>query len=202
MNSRKLLLHFIITYSYAGLFLALSLGVLGVPIPDEALMAFVGYLIAQGKMSFLPAVLVSAAGSLIGMTVSYLLGRGIGLTLIKKYGAKIKITEEKLQKLECILERFGYPAITFGYFFPGVRHVTAYSAGIGKMPYRIFLFFAIPGALLWTVTFISLGHWLGKDWHLVLGLLRKYEREATIIFALLLLTGIIIYIRRHNCKKL
>ncbi len=46
----------IIKYSYPGIFIALGLGILGLPIPDKMLLAFVGFLVFQGKLVYIYAV--------------------------------------------------------------------------------------------------------------------------------------------------
>ena len=41
-------------YGYAGIFLLLMLGIVGLPVPDEALLTFVGYLSFKGELAFAP----------------------------------------------------------------------------------------------------------------------------------------------------
>lgn len=53
--------------------------------------------------------------------------------------------------------------LIIGYFIPGVRHLTAYLAGISRIDFQKFMIFAYSGALLWSITFISLGYELGED---------------------------------------
>jgi len=50
-------------YSYPGIFIALGLGILGLPIPDEMLLAFVGFLIFQGKLIYFYAIAVAFIGT-------------------------------------------------------------------------------------------------------------------------------------------
>ncbi|MFP3126336.1 hypothetical protein OH784_27380 [Ectobacillus funiculus] len=69
------LLAFAIHYGYMGIFGVLVLGIIGLPIPDEVLMTFVGYLIWKGQLHYLPTVLTSILGSFLGMSISYLIGR-------------------------------------------------------------------------------------------------------------------------------
>jgi membrane protein DedA with SNARE-associated domain len=57
--------------------------------------------------------------------------------------------------------------LTFGYFVPGVRHLTAYAAGVSYVQPRIFALFAYLGALLWASTFLSIGYFLGDRWQAV-----------------------------------
>jgi len=54
--------------------------------------------------------------------------------------------------------------LTFGYFIPGVRHFTAYAAGMSDLKPHVFAVFAYSGALIWVSTFITLGYVLGERW--------------------------------------
>jgi len=45
-----------------------------VPIPSEAVMPFVGFLVADGKWDLWLAVLFTSMGSIIGSLISYLMG--------------------------------------------------------------------------------------------------------------------------------
>ena len=45
-----------------------------VPIPSEAVMPFVGFLVADGKWNLASAILVTSLGSIVGSSLSYLMG--------------------------------------------------------------------------------------------------------------------------------
>ncbi|WJH37179.1 DedA family protein [Paenibacillus sp. CC-CFT747] len=85
-------------------------------------------------------------------------------SLLEKYGARIGLTEEKLRRTEKWFTRFGRYAVTLSYFIPGVRHLSAYSAGISGWPYRTFLAYAAPGGLVWAFVFVTLGRMAGRSW--------------------------------------
>ncbi len=70
--------HLIIDYGYPGLFVLLMLGIVGLPVPDETLLAFAGYLVFQGKLSPVPTLLASFLGSACGISLSYFLGASPG----------------------------------------------------------------------------------------------------------------------------
>ena len=55
----------IIKYSYLEIFIALGLGILGLPIPDETLMAYAGFLVSQGGLNYFYTIMVAFTGSLI-----------------------------------------------------------------------------------------------------------------------------------------
>jgi membrane protein DedA with SNARE-associated domain len=160
-------LAWITQYGYAAIFSLLVLGVVGLPVPDETLLTFTGYLVFTGHLSPVPAFLSAFAGSASGITISYLLGRTFGLKLIHRYGKYLRITEEHINKAHAWFARVGHWGLTFGYFVPGVRHLTAYAAGMSDVEPRQFALFAYSGAALWAASFISLGYFLGERWHAV-----------------------------------
>ena len=170
-------------HGYAGIFTLLMLGILGLPVPDETLLVFVGYLVFKANLSFFPAVGAAFAGSVYGITLSYGLGRTGGVALIKKYGRYLHVTDEKIARVHDWLERIGKWALVCGYFVPGVRHFTAVVAGASKMEYSLFALFAYGGALLWSSTFIVIGYFFGREWA---------KSSATFHHVILMLVGAIV----------
>jgi membrane protein DedA with SNARE-associated domain len=161
------LLLLITHYSYAGILIALALGIVGLPLPDESLIAFSAFLCSQGKLDILFLLPVIIAGPISGITISYFLGKLSSRYVAGKYSNRIAINADHLQRIKEFYSKYGRFALLIGYFIPGVRHLTALFAGINNMPYHQFAMFAYTGALLWTTTFFILGYWLGHEWHYV-----------------------------------
>ncbi|ANY69244.1 hypothetical protein BBD42_24235 [Paenibacillus sp. BIHB 4019] len=194
------LLWFIAHYGYIGIFGALVLGIIGLPVPDEILMTFSGYLISKGRLHYIPTVIVSVIGSFAGMTISYYIGYKLGHPFLEKYGRKIHITKERLDHTQAWFKRFGKFALTIGYFIPGVRHLTAYSAGISRWSFRSFSLYAAPGAMLWAVTFITLGTYIGEHWRVVTEMIHRY---LLISVVMLLAAGLVLwFVRKTRIKKI
>ncbi|MGD0275044.1 MAG: hypothetical protein ABSB79_03140 [Syntrophales bacterium] len=62
-------------YSYLGISAALGLGILGLPIPDETLLAYAGFLVLQGKLNYLYAIIACFIGTSCGIQLDiYLVG--------------------------------------------------------------------------------------------------------------------------------
>jgi membrane protein DedA with SNARE-associated domain len=160
-------LAWITQYGYLAVFFLLVLGIVGLPVPDETLLTFCGYLVYSGHISFPLAYAVAVAGSGTGMTISYWLGRTFGLRLIHRYGRFLHITEEHVHQVHKWFEGVGHWGLTFGYFIPGVRHLTAYAAGMSELEPHIFALFAYTGTCLWVATFMTLGYFLGNRWEAV-----------------------------------
>jgi membrane protein DedA with SNARE-associated domain len=184
------LLFSITKYSYLEIFIALGLGIVGLPIPDEALMAYAGFLVFQGKLNYLCTIVVAFTGTSCGITLGYVLGKTFGNPLIKKYASKMHVSPDDLQNAEKFYNKYGKFALFIGYFIPGVRHLTAIFAGISLMPYRTFSFFSFAGGLLWTITLVSLGYLLGEKWRHIYMYSHRFIMPAVFISMIFLLIRI------------
>ncbi len=178
-------LAWIAQYGYLAIFLLLVFGIVGLPVPDETMLTFTGYLIFKGHLSPALAFACALAGSVTGITISYWLGQTFGLMLIHRYGRYLRITEAHVQKAHAWFERVGHWGLTFGYFVPGVRHFTAYAAGMAGVRPHQFALFAWSGALLWITTFLSLGYFLGERWQAVEKDIHRYFAAGAIAFTVI-----------------
>jgi membrane protein DedA with SNARE-associated domain len=178
-------LQWIVQYGYAGIFWLLVFGIIGLPIPDETLLTFAGYLVYKGQMRFSIAFLTAFCGSMCGITISYWVGRILGMRLIHRYGKYVHFTQEKLDRVHNWFHRIGHWTLTFGYFIPGVRHFTAYAAGIADMSYPEFARFAYSGAFIWSLTFISLGYFFGEQWNWIVQKLHHDIVLVAVVIAVL-----------------
>ena len=130
----------IASYGYIGIVLILTGGIIGLPIPDEMILTFIGYYIYKEKMTYLYAFIAAFLGSTLGISVSYYLGAKLGLPFLEKYGPKMHISRKKIAKSQYLFHKYGPVLLCVGFFLPGVRHITGYLSGIAQ--YR-FLKFAI-----------------------------------------------------------
>ncbi|WP_411342808.1 DedA family protein [Paenibacillus sp. WLX1005] len=148
-------------YGYIAISALLALGIVGLPIPDEMLMILVGYL-ASTKVLHFPLVLIfSFIGSVGGMTISYWVGRKLGLAILLRYGKWIGLTPKRYDRVRHWFQRYGRWTVLFSYFIPGVRHAAGYISGISAMPFRQYVLICMAGAVIWTVIFVSIGYFAG-----------------------------------------
>ncbi|MCU5276561.1 DedA family protein [Bacillus cereus] len=177
----------IIQYGYLGILIALVGGIVGLPIPDEFLLTFIGYNASKGTMSGVFVFLSGVSGAILGITLSYILGLKLGLPILNKYGSKIHINEKQIEKTHFLFEKYGPFLLIIGYFIPGVRHLTAYFAGMSNLTFWRFCLYAYSGAFIWVSTFIGIGWKLRDKWSFVEYSLHHYGIRivtilATIIF--------------------
>lgn len=154
----------LIHYGSFTLFILLTLGIIALPVPEETLMVIAGTLMSNGTLGIFPTIAAAVAGSLCGITISYLIGRTLGSYFLTQYGAWLGLTEERFQRAHTWFERYGKWTLVFGYFIPGVRHFTGLSAGITNLKFRQFALFAYSGAILWDSVFLSIGYFFHGYW--------------------------------------
>lgn len=183
-------------YGYAGLFGLLVLGIVGLPIPDETLLAFSGYLISRGHFKLGLTFAAAFAGSVCGISTSYVIGRTAGYGAARRYGQYVHLTEERLNYVHGWFERIGEWLLAVGYFIPGVRHFTALVAGMSKLGYGKFAVFAYTGAAVWVATFLAIGYLVGENWRAVMGSVHHYTLGAAAVLAIA--GGGIWWIRRRR----
>ena len=173
-------LEWITRYGYLGIFSLLVFGIVGLPVPDEWLLTFSGYLVFRQTLSYVPAVTAAFLGSACGISISYSLGRGFGTYILEKYGRYVHITHEHIEHVRDWFTRLGRWTLLIGYFIPGVRHLTAYLAGASNLEFSRFALFAYSGALIWSLTFITAGYLLGEQWTRVA---ENLHSDSILIFA-------------------
>lgn len=185
-------------YGYIGIFFVLVLGIIGLPLPDEVLLTYVGYSVYLGRMSLKYSIFIAILGSIIGISISYLLGKKLGIPFIKRFGPKLRIKEKNIIWAQNKYKKYGGIFLLFGYFIPGVRHITAYLAGISNYRYSYFAIFAYLGAVIWASAFIILGTILGDNWEIIE---RIFYHASKAFWILLFIVLLFIYIIRSKKKS-
>ena len=178
------ILQWVSRFGYPAIFGLLVLGIVGLPIPDEWLLVFTGYLIFKGRLQPVPAIASAFAGSACGITCSYAIGRTLGLGAIHRYGRFLHIGEEQIHKVHDWFGRAGHWALLVGYFVPGVRHLTAIVAGTSKLEMRAFAAWAWTGAFAWVCTFVAVGWGLGEQWERAFAVIDRHIKIASLALAI------------------
>src|SRR5262245_26377061 len=113
------------------------------------MLIFASVLAQRGDVS-LPALLIFTwAGSVLGDNIGYLIGKTICQATITRYGAKIGLTDARLNEAEKIFSRYGSATVLFARFFPVLRQLNGIVAGALGMSWWRFLLFNAIGAALW-----------------------------------------------------
>jgi undecaprenyl-diphosphatase len=147
------------TYLAVGVLAFLETGAfIGLVAPGETTVIVGGLVAGQGQISLMVLIAIVWACAVLGDVTSYTLGRRLGREFMVKHGARVKITEERLEHVEAFFARRGGMTILIGRFIGLVRAIAPFIAGASKMPLRKFLPYDVLGAGLWATTFCVLGY--------------------------------------------
>jgi len=140
---------------------------------------------------------VAALAAIAGDNSAYWLGRKGGLALVRRYGHRVGLSSEKLDRARGFFERHGWKTVLFGRFVAILRSWAAMLAGVLHMPYPRFVAFNAAGCVAWTTVFSLLGYVFGRN----LPLLEHYAREAGIAVGILVIAGIAVTVLRRRSRK-
>ena len=142
-------------YLYLGVFLAALLETIIPPIPTMAVFPTAGFIASQNGLGIFEVVLlgiIGGFGASIGSTVIYLIALKLGRAALLRYLKRVRISEEKLDRVEKWFEKYGDKAVLFGRMVPVFREMISIPAGLLKMDIRKFLLYTILGSCSWGIT--------------------------------------------------
>lgn len=166
------------------------------PTPSDLVIVVGGSLIVTHSIHFIPTLLLTSAGSVIGFMGLFV----VGLQLDKKVvrAGKIKfISVEALDKLERWFLKYGYLIILGNRFLPGMRSFISFFAGLSELDTQKTALLASISSLIWNSAIIYLGIEFGKNISKVDSLLSTYSNIVIVVFALI----VVIYILRYFILK-
>jgi membrane protein DedA with SNARE-associated domain len=174
------------TLGYVGVAVVVALESVFPPIPSEAVLPLTGFLVSQGRMSFVGALIASTIGAVVGALILYWVGYALGedrvRALVKQYGRWMLLTEEDLDRAHAWFDNHGGIAVLIGRLTPFVRSLVSIPAGVTRMPLLTFTVYTAIGSALWNAVLIGAGWLLGASWSQV----REYQQYfAYAVFATL-----------------
>jgi membrane protein DedA with SNARE-associated domain len=173
-------------YIYLLLFINAFVEYICPPIPGDTIMIFGAYLVGTEKLNFIPVYCVSTAGSLSGFLTLFFLGKYLGRDYFLRRDYRF-FSREMILRVERWFHRYGLGLIAANRFFSGVRSAIALFAGIAQMKLLATAVAALISSMIWNALLISGGYFLGKNWQLVLTILKRYNQAVIIIMLLSLL---------------
>ena len=187
------------TGGYVGLALLMVLENAVPVIPSELILPFAGFLSSDGDLDLAGAVLASSAGSIIGATVWYVLGRRWGRTgvrsFVERHGVWLLLDVADVTRAEAWFSRHKRVATFVGRLVPGVRSLISIPAGVTRMPAPQFLLFTAAGSTLWNGALIGAGYLLAGAYHRVADAVGPV---GTVMFVAVLVTLVVRYVRRRR----
>jgi membrane-associated protein len=172
-------------WGYVGIFVVVVLGNVGLPVPEESVLALAGYLVHEGKLRLTLTLAVGVLSAAIGDNVGYWVGRRMGRPAIERYGHRIGITQTRMDTIARFVDRYGTLGVFGARFLPGIRVLAGPLAGAGGLPAGSFVVANLLGALCYVPYAVGIGYalayglgpWLDRAEH-VLG---KVEHVAVVV---------------------
>ena len=170
---------------YAGLYLALCLGGVGFPIPEEVPVLTAGVLAHRGAVRWWLALLVCIAGVVTGDLVLYLTGRHWGERVLDLRLVRRFLDVERRNALEASYRRYGMLIVFAARHVVGLRAAAFVTAGVVRLPFWKFAV-ADGVAIAYGIPLnFAIAYFFTAHLHAILGDLRRVESWL----ALVLLVG-------------
>ncbi len=166
----------------AGIFIAIESIV--IPLPSEFVLLLSGFNVSIGEFQFIPLLIATTTGSLIGALVLYTIGFGISKErvnfLINRFGKYVGIKQADVDKAFKWFDRYGSWTIFFGRLFPLVRSLVSIPAGLSEMNAIKFSLLTIGGSSIFNATWITIGMQLENRWKDAEGWAKNLENVVNI----------------------
>ena len=141
------------------------------------------------------AIAMLTVAAFAGNVAGYEIGRRLGPPLYERDGRILK--RKYFDNTSVFFEKHGNKALVIGRFVPFVRTYITVIAGVTQMPRRRFLTWSAVGAVLWVVSVILLGYFLGETFP-ALGENIDYAVLAILAFSVIPFTYEYLKHRRKN----
>src|ERR671928_2073428 len=119
---------------YIGVFILIALvNVHLLPVPTQLILGLAGFLVGQGRFSFLLVLVASTAGAVVASLVLYFLGLCIGKENLRQLVKRLErfkfVFGSDLARASRVFERHGGKAILIGHLVPAVGALISVPAG-------------------------------------------------------------------------
>jgi membrane protein DedA with SNARE-associated domain len=148
-------------WGYVAIFVVVVLGNVGLPLPEETILALAGYLVWRGDLSLTAVLIVGVVSAVAGDNLGYWLGRRYGRAALMRYARWVLGHPERLQSMEAFVARRGPFSVFVARFIPGIRFMAgplAGGLGLSSLP---FLIANVLGALVYVPVAVAAGYAVG-----------------------------------------
>lgn len=182
------------TYAIIFLIIFLETGVVVTPfLPGDSLLFALGAFAAKGSFDFWIMSILLIIAAIIGDSVNYSIGRYFGKKFLELEKIPL-IKKAHIEKAHSFYDKHGPKTIILARFIPIVRTFAPFVAGIGEMNYSKFMSYNVIGAILWVMSFMTLGYVFGN-----LQIVQSnFKLVILAIIVLSVLPGIIEFVREKR----
>jgi len=187
-------------WGYFAIFVAVILGNIGFPVPEETILALGGYMAQRGALSLDIVMTIGIVSAVTGDGIGYWLGRRYGRRAIERYGRWVHITPARLDQVRAFVARHGAWAVFCARFVAGLRFLAGPLAGATGLRPLAFAAGNVLGACLFVPIVVGLGYLFGRTFgDDIERLVRRVEHVAlgvALVLALVLVIARVVRARR------
>ena len=187
-------------YGYSAVFLGVFLEAFGLPTPGESLMIAGALLASRGQLNFYWIVVLCWIAAVVGDNIGYVIGKKGGRPLVLRYGPRVRIKHEHIERVEGFFERHGGAVVLFARFVVVLRQLNGIVAGTMGMNWWRFLIYNAAGAAIWVGFWAGATYFLGRRFHGIVSWVSSLEPLVLIIAAVAVVAGLA-YLWRHRWKR-
>jgi membrane protein DedA with SNARE-associated domain len=171
------------------------------PSPSDLVVVIGGSLVSTGAINFIPAVLLTTFGSVVGFMILFYFGSTVDKKVV--HSGKYKyIPVEAIEKVELWFKRYGYYVIVANRFMPGTRSVISFFAGMSMLDVKKSAILAAISAVVWNTIIIYLGYLFGHNVALIDKYLSTYSNIAISITVVVVIILVVkFFISRKKNKE-
>ena len=185
---------------YFALFLFAFIENIFPPSPSDLVIIIGGSLIATDSLHFVPTLLFTTAGSVLGFMSLFLIGSQLDKKIVR--AGKIKFVSVKgLESAENWFGKYGYVVILANRFLPGTRSIISLFAGLSELKFKKTTLFATISALFWNSIVIYLGFIFGRNIHKVDNYISTYSRLILIVTIFIAVAFVVRYLFKKRKKN-
>jgi membrane protein DedA with SNARE-associated domain len=171
------------------------------PSPSDLVVVIGGSLVSTGVISFIPALLLTTIGSVVGFMILFYFGSTVDRKVV--HSGKYKyIPVDAIEKVELWFKNYGYYVIVANRFMPGTRSVISFFAGMSMMDAKKTILLATISAFVWNGIIIYLGYFFGNNVSVVDKYLSTYSNIAIAITVVVVIIFVVkFYLNRKKNKE-
>lgn len=167
-------------YGYVLVFVFLTIEAAGVPVPGETAVVTAAAIAGRGTIHIVGVIIAAMLGTIAGGHIGFWMGVRGGTKVVAKYGRWVGLNDKRLELTRRFFEQHGAKTVASGRFVAFVRSFMGIFAGLSGMPLRTFALYNALGAVVWVLTFSSLGYAFGRN----LPKLIHYIGRASLVVAI------------------
>lgn len=172
---------------------------LGFLLPGETAIVVGGFLAYEGKIPLAAVFVAAIAGSIIGDSVGYEVGRKWGDALLAK-APKRFVKPAHIKQSKDLINRLGGRAVFIGRWTAVLRALVPSLCGTARMRYRSFLLWNALGGMTWAAAFVLVGYLAGTAW-------QRIEHYTNVVSyglfgaALVAIIGFVLWSRHRQAER-